>query len=165
MRNLSEAAELRETPVIGAYIIWHFVKAYCDTCHNVPSIVLVFVAIGILTNVQLARHVGKQKNLSCFRRDLVKNKESDCFAGITRVIKEKFSYTTAALDIAVAANLITMNTEEATVTALPSASNIDERSILTKDVLQIGTKAEQLGKLFAKWGDGQSVLVELEVKL
>ena len=165
MRDLVEAAELRETPVIGAYLLWHFVKAYRATRKEAPNLVLLFIAIGILTNPSLIDYVGRQRTLSCFRRDLLKDKKSDLFARLTDAIKGKLMYTTAALDIAVGAHLLGWNVDTATIKDFPATSAKDEKDVLADHVLKMGAKAEYLGKLFAKYGDGPSVVVELGARL
>ena len=163
MRSLSEAAELRATPVIGAYLLWHFVKEYRKERKVSPNVVLLFVAMAILTDEKLSSYVGRHRNLSCFRRSMVAKKDSDVFAMLTRKIKKKLKYTTAALDVAVGAHLLGWNADEATIKDFTAAK--DEKEVLPGHVLRMATKAGQLGKLFAKCGDGPSVIIELGVKL
>ena len=165
MRSLSEAAELRATPVIGAYLLWHFVKGYRMERKASPHLVLLFVALAILTDEKLSSHVGSHRNLSCFRRSMVVKKESDVFATLTRTVRKKLKYTTAALDIAVGAHLLGWNADEATIKDFPDTAAMSEKDVLSGHVLRMATKARRLGKLFAKCGDGPSVIIELGVKL
>ena len=165
MRSMSEAAELRATPVIGAYLLWHFVKGYREEQKAYPNVVILFVAMAILTDEKLSSHVGRHRNLSCFSRNMITGKESDLFATLTRTIRKKLAYTTAALDIAVGAHLLGWNADEATIKDFPATAAKDEKDVLSGHVLRMATKARQLGKLFAKCGDGPSVIIELGVKL
>jgi hypothetical protein len=153
MGQLVEEVRIWNTPIIGAYLLWKFTQGYCEghPTGDAPIGLLHFVASPMLTNKKMLDKISNRRaDLQSYVRGFEESKDSDILLTIHESIKEKWEYTIASLDIAIAEGLLAWDLESGKlyprdVTKKPS------RGKALKDVhKKNGKKAEILGKWFAK---------------
>lgn len=153
MGEILEEVKLFNTPALGAFLLWKFTEGYMNAHKHgdAPVAIHHFIASAILTNENLKVPItNKRENLQSYIRSFEDNKNSDLLLGIHERIKEKMSYTWAAIDIAVASGLLFWDLETGklynkTLDKTPIRGNAP-RPIVKRD----GEKAEILGRWFSE---------------
>ena len=153
MNNLSDEVSEWNTPIIGAFLLWHFALGYKrkHTTGDAPIVLLFFIASGILTNSNFMKEISRRrKNLESFVRCFTEKHESDLLTCLQSKIIKKRAYTAAAIDIAVSSGLLVWDYDRATL--CPKDITITKRGgmKLRKEISKSADKAELLGEWFSE---------------
>ena len=135
MSNLVDEVREWNTPIIGAFLLWHFTTGYKQ---NHPS------------NDFLKAISGHRPNLESFVRNFTDSHESDLLSCLYQRILQRRAYTAAAIDIAVSLGLLVWDCEQA-ILHPADAPRIKRGGLkLGNDIKKVADKAEILGKWFSK---------------
>lgn len=153
MNNLSDEVSEWNTPIIGAFLLWHFALGYKrkHIVGDAPVVLLFFIAIGILTNSNFMEKISRRrKNLESFVRCFTEKHESDLLGCLQSKIIKKRAYVAAAIDIAVSSGLLVWDYDRATL--CPVDIRIPKRGgiKLGKEITKGASKAELLGEWFSE---------------
>jgi hypothetical protein len=152
MSNLLDEIKEWNTPIVGAYLLWHFSSGYQKKHINgeSPVVYLHFIANAILTDIELSENISRRrKNLESYVRSFIDNKKSDVLAGLHQRVLRKRENTLAAIDIAVANGLLVWDCDNATL--CPRELQSPRGSIkLSPTISKMGDKAFILGEWFSR---------------
>lgn len=153
MSNLVDEVREWNTPIIGAFLLWHFTTGYKQNHPHgeSPVVILHFIATGILTSNDFLKAIsGHRPNLESFVRNFTDSHESDLLSCLYQRILQRRAYTAAAIDIAVSLGLLVWDCEQA-ILHPADAPRIKRGGLkLGKDIKKVADKAEILGKWFSK---------------
>lgn len=140
MGKLVEEVKEWNTPVIGAYLLWHFTQGY----------VLHFIASGILTEPSICDGINHRPDIASFVRWFNEEKKSDFLTCLNQNIIRKRKYTLQSIDIAVSCGLLAWNIETAKI-YLAAIEKV-KRGTSSKGIAvqKLGDKAKKLGHTWQK---------------
>jgi hypothetical protein len=153
MKSLVDEVHEWNTPIIGAFLLWHFSLGYKRNhpTGESPVVLLHFIAAGILSsNVFLDKISKHRPNLESFVRCFTESNESDLLACLHQRIISKRAYTSAAIDIAVSSGLLVWDYDKAELYPREISTNKRGKTQVGKDTKKMADKAETLGKWFSK---------------
>lgn len=140
------------TPVIGAYLLWRFTKAYQKShTDKMPPIVLNhFLALAILTDSNLHPHLFRCTGIPQLARRFRTGTASAAYYRLHDRVRERLPYTVKAINIAVAGGFLKWDVDRGTLTAKAITSKDGSIDYATGEIATLGARAEVLGKFFAK---------------
>ena len=153
MKSLVDEVNEWNTPIIGAFLLWHFSLGYRrkHPMGESPFVLLHFIAIGILSsNVYLVKISKHRPNLESFVRGFIDSNESDFLACLHQRIINKRAYTSAAIDIAVSSGLLVWDYDKAVLYPREISNRKRGRIQIGKDMKKMADKAEILGEWFSE---------------
>ena len=164
---LVEELRIWNTPVIGAYLAYRFVKTFAQKRPDKrpPDLIMLCLAIAVLSDRRLSSNIRLRRGISSFRRYLEGEKNAVAFDGIHDVVAKTLPYTLAAIDIALACGIVRVNAESATIEAVDFQSRKGTNDIITTAITEDVKIIETLAKWFAKFENSSVVADKLEVLL
>ena len=167
MTNLACEVSEWNTPVVGAFLLWHFSLGYKQ--HNemkdCPVVILHFIAMGILSSCNFLDKISRRRsNLEAFIRSFYESNQSDLLACLQQRIKSKMAYTSAAIDIAVSSGLLFWDYDKAILCPTEPPTNTRRGIKIGDEMKKMAYKAEILGEWFSEH-DISSITLYLGVVL
>jgi len=153
MDTLAQEVQQWNSPLIGAYLLWRFTIGYCNARSNgeAPVALLHFLATPLLTNKRLLEPINRRrKNLQSYIRSFENSKDSDILISIHNNVKNKLSYTLAAIDIAISTGLLAWDIEDGKLYPRKEIERSQRGSSLKAIYIRDGEKAEIMGNWFAE---------------
>lgn len=141
-----------DSPVGGAYLIWRFVKGFCDASKHGPNLLLVFPAMAIVMDASFSAEIVRSGNLSDFAfafHDSSGN-AAKSLSGLQDRINDMRGWILRSLEFSLVTRLIEMDPGTGTLAAILK----DEKSSSARMARAFkdgeGRHAENLGCLFAR---------------
>ena len=153
MNSLSDEVSQWNTPIIGAFLLWHFAIGYKrkHATGDAPVVLLFFIAIGILTSFNFMEKISRRRqNLESFVRSFTEKYESDLLTCLQSRIIKKRAYTSAAIDIAVSSGLLVWDYDRAILYPVEITTKKRGGIKLGKEITKSADKAEILGEWFSE---------------
>lgn len=153
MGELAEEVKLWDTPAIGAYLLWRFTDGYTKghPQGEAPIGLLHFIALAILTNAQLSKHISnKRDGLGSYIKGFEDNKSIDRLLGIHKRIDDRKKHTLRCIDFAITNGLLIWDCESGKIFSRHISISPSRRNNLKNHVKQDGNKAEILGRWFSE---------------
>ncbi|RLA48085.1 MAG: hypothetical protein DRR06_00620 [Gammaproteobacteria bacterium] len=167
MGILVEEVKMWNTPVVGAYLLWSFTKAY-RTYHpegEAPVGILHFIAYALLTDQRLTKRIsGNRPNLQSYVRGFQEKGEVDLLVGVHQEVISRRANAMDAIDIAVARGLLVWDVDSGRIYARESLPRAKKGRAMSEYARKLGKKAEILGQWFSQH-DALTVASYLKVVL
>lgn len=167
---LVEEFRVCNTPVIGAYVFYHFAKAFYQEakkkgCPRYPHFLLFAIASAIFSDSRLHEVVCSKRSISTFRRGLAAQKTGVLFDRIHEQVKAVMPYTLAALDIAYACGLMSFDLSTGCVVPVDIRSKPGTKLFISKEIEKDCKVLTVLARWFSECEDYLDVARRLEVVL
>lgn len=143
---LSDEIEIVQNPVLGAAIIWNFVKGYYSNKCTFPEFQLVFIVLPIIYReelVELITSTNKPSGLRYFTDKLSTTKilQRDMLLHIHDNASKMKGLTLRSINIAISASLINIDTESCEIIPISTT----QHKGVSKSIIQLLKAAEKLG--------------------
>jgi len=153
MNKLAEEVLQWNSPSVGAYLLWKFTKGY-SAAHpdgDAPVALLHFLAAPILTCKRLIGPISNRRNnLQSYIHSFEDSKSMDTILGIQELVRDKRTYTLAAIDIATATGLMAWDVDSGKLYPNNTIVRPQKGNALKASITKNGKKAEILGKWFSE---------------
>lgn len=151
MGNLSKEYENVQNPALGAYAIWNFSRGYYEYNNSFMPFQLLFIVLPIIFRADLVDIIAatqKQSGLRYFADKFLTTKvlKNDMISHIHKATEEKKYLTLESLQIAIHANLISIDAESGLVFPITTSGKKNE----SISVNRLGKSAEKLGNWCAR---------------
>lgn len=150
---MSDRSELWNSPVVNTYLVWELVRGYEQGGNAGMPILLVFLAMALLVDETMRQRIAdvETTSLEGLSRAVLDScgKDSVSFAGLTQLIAANKDGVRKAIEFALAARLIGLNTETATLETRYGGDNRSAESKAKRFYRAEGMLAARLGSCFA----------------
>ena len=151
MGNLSKEFENVQNPALGAYAIWNFSRGYYEYNNSFIPFQLLFIVLPIVFRADLVDIIAstqKQSGLRYFTDKFLTTKvlKNDMISHIHKASEEAKKLTLNSLQIAIHANLISIDIENGLVFPITTSEKKNE----SVSVKRLGKAAEKLGNWCAR---------------
>ncbi len=151
MGNLSKEFENVQNPALGAYAIWNFSRGYYEHNNSFMPFQLLFIVLPIIFRADLVDIITatqKQSGLRYFADKFLTTKvlKNDMISHIHKASEETKYLTLESLQIAIHANLISIDAESGLVFPITTSEKKNESA----SVNRLGKSAEKLGNWCAR---------------
>ena len=151
MGTLSKEFENVQNPALGAYIIWNFARGYYEYNSSFIPFQLLFIILPIIFRADLVDIIistQKQSGLRYFADKFLTTKvlKNDMISHIHKASEETKLLTLESLQIAIYANLISIDVESGLVFPITTYEKKNEST----SVKRLGKAAEKLGNWCAR---------------
>lgn len=146
---LADEVRIWNTPLYGAYLLWHFTTAYCAAhpTGDAPVGLLHFIALPMLVNRQLNDTISDRRaNLQSYVQGFEDKKQSDILLSLQERIRARQQNTLASIDAAIYAGLLSwdMDSSKLYPHVLPRAPRRGKS--IRPSIAKEGKKAKILGR-------------------
>lgn len=149
MGAVSAEVKIWNTPLIGAYILYHFTDSYIEYHEygEAPSALLLFVALPVIKDPVLNETISnRRKNLQSFAMGFEDKKRIDLLIGIHEKVKSQKEETLSAIDIGVSRGLLSWDHENGSIYS-KKPPFIKKNISVRRPIKTLGDKS----KIFGKW--------------
>lgn len=165
----AEEYRIWHTPAVGAYLFWRFATIYVANSRDgaLPSCIHFFLLAGILRQVKVVNsYIYRRRSLLGVIKAAIDNGDADLIDGIHARVRDSMPYTTAALDIAVAAGMLEWDFDAAALRPLKVETVLKSGGYRnSKYFTRMVSIVESLGRLFAAVPSVNDVAKLLKVRL
>ena len=159
--------EYREwnTPVVGAYLLWRFTKAYMEkrTDGVPPSFLLHCVAAAILSSPTYTEIIGHARSLHRYSQYFIEHGLADKLEKLHQRVGRMLPYTKKAVDIAVHRQILVWDIQNGSLLPIDIGKPKRGSSTLSTSVMAIAKRADTLGGWLAS-ADLNTITIELGVR-
>jgi hypothetical protein len=151
MGNLSKEFENVQNPALGAYAIWNFSRGYYEYKNSFMPFQLLFIVLPIIFRADLVDIIAatqKQSGLRYFADKFLTTKvlKNDMISHIHKASEETKYLTLESLQIAIHANLMSIDAESGLVFPITTSEKKNESA----SVNRLGKSSEKLGNWCAR---------------
>lgn len=151
MGSLSKEFENVQNPALGAYVIWNFSRGYYEYNTSFIPFQLFFIVLPIVFRADLVDIIAatqKQSGLRYFADKFLTTKvlKNDMISHIHKASEDTKHLTLESLQIAMHANLISIDAESGLVFPVTTSEKKNEAA----SVKRLGKAAEKLGNWCAR---------------